>query len=383
MKTGLRVLPVTARLAPHGRPGVSSRALEPYLEEDPPMKPTPIRIAAAVATLLALGACDDDGKSDPSAPTATATATAPVPTAVDTAPSGAGGEDVLPPLPEEGPGGGTSADAKAPATAEPAPEPAPIAKAPPKTPEPKEPKGPEPKAPEPKTEPKPKTPEPTAKTPAPKIAPQPAPAQAKKLEEAKPGSADAVAEEIDKIFMPIKHFRARFDQRYTAKVHNTTKTSAGVLWVTKPDKLSLSYHEPNKNRAVSDGKILKVYEHENQQMFVKDVKNTEYPGAFAFIMGKGLRQSFTFEFWKDSKWEGGPVLIGTPRVPNPGYQRVFFYIDESLMKKGDLGVVRRVLVQDAQGNKNRFDFIHAEQPKSVPDDKFLFEPPKGTEIIKG
>ena len=185
------------------------------------------------------------------------------------------------------------------------------------------------------------------------------------------------------IFKPIKRFRARFNQKYTAKIHGKSKNSKGILYVLRPGKLSLSYQQPNKNRAVSDGKTLKVYEHENKQMFLKDVSRTEYPGAFSFILGKGLRSSFTFKFHETSKWEGGPVIVGTPRVPNPGYKTVLFYIDESLLKKGDLGAVRRVLVVDAQGNRNRFDFIHAEEPKSIPDKEFTFEPPKGTEIIKG
>lgn len=347
------------------------------------MKRTPTPFTAAVAVTFALGTlalgagCDDEGKSTPAADTAAAPATATGPVTAATAPTVDSDDDVLP---EMGGGdgtpsgaGGANSDGAAATTAEPAPAPAPKAKT--ATPKPPAPKTPEvPKAPAPKATPPPAKPTPP---------PEPAPAKTKSLGAPKEGSADAVAVEIDEIFMPVKHFRARFDQKYKAKVHNTTKTSAGVLWVEKPDKLSLSYHDPNKNRAVSDGKILKVYEHENEQLFEKDVRNTEYPGAFAFILGKGLRQSFTFEFHKTTKWEGGPVLVGTPRVPNPGYKKVLFYIDEALLKKGDLGAVRRVLVLDAQGNQNRFDFVHAEEPKSIPDDKFEFTPPKGTQIIKG
>jgi outer membrane lipoprotein-sorting protein len=217
----------------------------------------------------------------------------------------------------------------------------------------------------------------TAQVPAPPPSAEPPPPAAEA------GSADEVAGRIDAVYAPVQRFRARFDQKYTAKVHGTSKNSKGVIYVLKPGKLSLSYQKPNQNRAVSDGATLKVYEHENKQMFVKDVKNTEYPGAFAFILGKGLRSSFTFAFHKTSKFEGGPVIVGTPRVPNPGYSKVLFYVDEGLLKSGDLGCIRRVLVIDAQGNKNRFDFIHAEQPEKIAPDEFVFEPPKGTEIISG
>jgi outer membrane lipoprotein carrier protein len=220
----------------------------------------------------------------------------------------------------------------------------------------------------------PPSPEP-APEPKPVTAPPPVPA-------AKKGSADEMADKVDAIYKPIKRFRARFEQKYVAKVAGTTKKSNGVVYVERPEKLSLSYHSPNKNRVVSDGKTLKIYEHDNQQMFVKKVQDTEYPGAFSFIMGKGLRVNFTFEFHDAAQWEGGKVLVGRPRVANPGYKVVLFNIDEQLLQKGDPACVRRVLVVDAQGNRNRFDFIHIEQPDTIPAKEFKFEPPAGTTILK-
>ncbi|HZO13276.1 MAG TPA: outer membrane lipoprotein carrier protein LolA [Polyangiaceae bacterium] len=218
--------------------------------------------------------------------------------------------------------------------------------------------------------------------PPPEPSPEPAPVAAPPVPPAKKGSAEEMADKVDAIYKPIKRFRAKFEQKYVAKVAGTTKKSNGVVYVERPEKLSLSYHEPNKNRVVSDGKTLKIYEHDNQQMFVKKVQETEYPGAFSFIMGKGLRSNFTFEFHEAAQWEGGRVLVGRPRVANPGYKVVLFYIDEQLLQKNDPACVRRVLVVDAQGNRNRFDFIHVEQPESIPASEFRFEPPKGTTILK-
>jgi outer membrane lipoprotein-sorting protein len=203
-----------------------------------------------------------------------------------------------------------------------------------------------------------------------------------KLAPAKPGTADFVAEEVDAIFKPIGRFRAGFKQRYTAKIAGTTKNSSGTVAVERPGKLSFRYQDPNKNRVVSDGVTLKIYEQDNQQMFVRTVAGTEYPGALAFILGKGLRDNFTFSFNQKTKWEGGPVLVGEPRVPNPGYTKVLFYIDEALLRKGDPGCVRRVLVIDAQGNRNQFDFVAVERPASLPAGEFVFEPPPGTTLVK-
>jgi outer membrane lipoprotein carrier protein len=44
--------------------------------------------------------------------------------------------------------------------------------------------------------------------------------------------------------------------------------------------------------------------------------------------------------------------------------------------------VRRVLLLDAQGNKNRFDFKTPEVNKKAPAGEFDFKPPPGTQVIK-
>jgi outer membrane lipoprotein carrier protein len=42
----------------------------------------------------------------------------------------------------------------------------------------------------------------------------------------------------------------------------------------------------------------------------------------------------------------------------------------------------QVLVLDAQGNRNRFDFLHVEEPARMPPGEFEFEPPPGTQILR-
>ncbi|MBI4701198.1 MAG: outer-membrane lipoprotein carrier protein LolA [Deltaproteobacteria bacterium] len=196
------------------------------------------------------------------------------------------------------------------------------------------------------------------------------------------GSADEVAQRLDEIYAPIVRFRARFEQSYEAKVAGVTKKSSGFLLVERPSKLALSYQAPNGNRVVSDGATLKVYEQGNQQMLVQSVDKTEYPGAFAFIMGRGLRVSFSFSFHEKAKFPGGVVLVGKSRTPNPAYETVLFYVDQALLEKGDPAAIRRVLVLDAQGNRNRFDLTDVSQPDSLPAEAFRFEPPPGTTVLR-
>lgn len=196
------------------------------------------------------------------------------------------------------------------------------------------------------------------------------------------GSADAVAVAVDDVYLGHGTFKAKFKQTHTQKVAGVEKTSTGVVFVERPNKISFRYDPPNKNRIVSDGTTLKVYVADDEQMVVQPVANTEYPGALAFIMGKGLHPSFTFTFNEKAKFEGGPILLGTPRTATPHYKNVLFYIDDALLAKKSANTVRRVLIVDTQGNRNRFDFTEATYPPTIPASEFTFSPPPGTNIVQ-
>jgi len=197
-----------------------------------------------------------------------------------------------------------------------------------------------------------------------------------------PSPADLVAAQVDSVFLHKKTFSAKFKQEHTQKIAGVTKKSTGVFFFERPNKMSFRYDAPSKNRIVSDGTTLKVYIGDDSQMFVQPVDKTEYPGAFAFLMGKGLAPSFNFGFNEKAKFDGGPVLLGKPRQPTPHYESVLFYVDKALLEKQDPGVIRRILVIDVQGNRNRFDLEGATQPEKIDPAEFTFTPPPGTNITQ-
>jgi chaperone LolA len=196
------------------------------------------------------------------------------------------------------------------------------------------------------------------------------------------GPGAELARQVDAVFVGRKTFSARFKQQYTQKIAGQVKDSTGTVFVEKPNKISFRYDPPNKNRIVSDGTTLKVYVAEDNQMFETPVQKTQYPGALAFLMGNGIGPSFNFTINDKAKFDGGPVLLGKPTEPTPSYEYVMFYVDKALLAKSDPGVIRRVLIVEAQGNKNRFDFESASQPASIDPAEFSFTPPPGTNITR-
>jgi outer membrane lipoprotein carrier protein len=75
-------------------------------------------------------------------------------------------------------------------------------------------------------------------------------------------------------------------------------------------------------------------------------------------------------------FEGGYVLEGVPKTPTPAYQKMLLFVD------GGTYQVRRVLLLDAQGNRNRFDFELPSINDKIAANEFLFKPPSGTQVIK-
>ncbi len=196
---------------------------------------------------------------------------------------------------------------------------------------------------------------------------------------AAPPTADELGARVQKFYDATKTFRATFKQTYTIKVQNVQKVSTGKVVFEKPGKMSFKYDAPNGNRVVSDGNTIRVYEKDNEQMYEVPVTKSQYPAALAFLMGKGqLTRDFTLRLLDAAqmKFEGGYVLEGTPKEATPAYQKMLLYVDAATNQ------VRRVLILDAQGNRNRFDFEAPAVNEPVAKDEFNFAAPPGTKVIR-
>lgn len=191
-------------------------------------------------------------------------------------------------------------------------------------------------------------------------------------------SADVIADKVQAFYDQAKTYQATFKQRYTIYAYGRTKDSSGQVVFAKPGKMRWTYTN-NGNVVVSDGRELKIYERENRQMYLQKVDKTQYPAALTFLLGNGsLKQEFVLSKLDSEQLQfpGGYVLMGTPKSPTPAYQKILFYVDAGTFQ------VRRVLLIDAQKNRNRFDFVEPRVNEAVTTGLFSFSPPPGTNVIK-
>jgi outer membrane lipoprotein carrier protein len=203
---------------------------------------------------------------------------------------------------------------------------------------------------------------------------------------AAPDEARTVAAAVQAFYDQTTDVSADFYQTYVHKLYNRTDRSKGKVVFKKPGKMRWNYARPNGKVIVSDGTSLTIYEPgeegEAGQVIDKPITQDQLPQAMAFLMGTGkLQDDFTFRLL-DAKKHGyahGHVLELKPREPTPHYTRLLFYVEK---KPALRGLVRRLLIIDEAGNRNRFDFSHIKFNTGVGNDTFQWKPPAGTRRVK-
>lgn len=192
-------------------------------------------------------------------------------------------------------------------------------------------------------------------------------------------NADRIAARVQGFYDSTRTYQAHFEQVYHIEAYNRKKRSTGHVTFQRPGKMAWKYDQPNGNRVLSDGQLLRVYEKDKSQVVEQPLHTSQYPAVLSFLVGKGdLRKMFHLRRLdeKRMKFEGGYVLEGRPKKETSAYSRVIMYIDAQTAQ------VRRMLVIDAQRNRNMFTFSNPRVNDQLPPSVFEFEPPKGTQVVR-
>ena len=195
-------------------------------------------------------------------------------------------------------------------------------------------------------------------------------------------SAAQVAAEVQAFYDQTRTVRTAFYQSHYDRLYRRTTRSRGVLTVMRPGKMRFDYLGGDGKVIVTDGRTLTVYEpgEHGPGQYMRTRLEEGLPSALGFIAGTArLDRDFRFRLRDASRFRfDGHVLELRPRVQEPGYRRVFLFVDAGATR----GVVRRVLVQDHDGNLNRFDFRRTRFNRPVSERRFSFRPPRGARRIQ-
>lgn len=195
-----------------------------------------------------------------------------------------------------------------------------------------------------------------------------------------------VAASVQAFYDQTRDVSASFHQTYVNKLYQRTDRSRGRVVFKKPGKMRWDYAEPNGKVIVSDRDRLLVYEPgdtgEQGQVIEQSITQAQLPAAMAFLTGTGrLENDFTFRLLDSARegFGGGDVLELRAKVPSAHYDRILFYVESRPEVRG---LVRRLLIIDAEGNRNRFDFTEMKFNAGIGDAVFRWTPPAGTRRVE-
>lgn len=193
-----------------------------------------------------------------------------------------------------------------------------------------------------------------------------------------PSAANAAVAAIEQRYRGVTTFSSDFTQTFLAKAYNLTFTSNGHVVFSQPANMDWTFANPGGIRVVSDGVQITVYDAPNARVFVQPVSQAQslYVAALAFLGSLSTTHTaFQIFCGITMQFPGGNVIVATPVLSSSGYTRILFYVD------GTSSDVRRVLILDGQGNRNRFDFAATKLNEAVAPTQFVFSPPPGTTMI--
>ncbi len=209
-------------------------------------------------------------------------------------------------------------------------------------------------------------------------------------EEPKTLDAAAVVTLVQTFYDQTKTLQAEFEQTRYTRLYDRYDRARGKVVFKKPGKMRWDYAQPNGQVFVSDGRRLLIYQPPEEgekrgQLIERSLDEDQLPSAFSFLTGAGsLDDDFEVRLLEHSheKFKDGYVLQLIPRRPTPNYEQLVFYVRTLTSDGKRAGIVQRVLIIDSAGNRNRFDFAKIKFNRDVPDKRFSYRPPRGTERVE-
>jgi outer membrane lipoprotein carrier protein len=208
-------------------------------------------------------------------------------------------------------------------------------------------------------------------------------------QQSKPLDAGVVVGLVQSFYDQTKTLQAEFEQTRYTRLYDRYDRAKGKVVFKKPGMMRWDYAQPNGQVFVSNGERLLIYQppeegEKHGQLIERALGEDQLPSAFSFLTGSGnLEKDFEVRLLEhdNEKFKDGYVLQLIPRKLTPNYEQLVFYVRTLTNDGKRAGIVQRVLIIDSAGNRNRFDFSKIKFNRDVPDKRFSYRPPKGTEKV--
>ena len=192
----------------------------------------------------------------------------------------------------------------------------------------------------------------------------------------------SIAAAVDDHYNHLHTLQAEFTQVYRGS--GIERTESGTLWLAKgglkkPGKMRWEYRSPKEKLFVSDGKDAWFYVPADKQARKSDARKLEdVRSPLAFLLGKSklekelqglsLAPDFAPEVAGDLVIRGVPVAMADR-------------VTEILLEVTPDHHIARIVINDVDGSVTDYRFTGQKENEAIPDSRFQFKPPPGTETV--
>lgn len=194
-----------------------------------------------------------------------------------------------------------------------------------------------------------------------------------------PSDLQNTIQAVDHRYNHLHTLVADFTEIYTGA--GAERTESGTLWLKKPGKMRWEYRSPREKLFLSDGKEGWFFVPGEQQVRkISMRKLDDLRSPIAFLLGKTrLEKELTGVAVATDVpplSAGDTVLSGAPVGMADRVSQVVLEITPDHR-------IARILLDGTDGSVTEYRFTNQQEDVEVPDSRFQFIPPPGTEVIEG
>jgi outer membrane lipoprotein carrier protein len=194
----------------------------------------------------------------------------------------------------------------------------------------------------------------------------------------------SIAAAVDEHYNHLRTLQAEFTEVYRGA--GIERTEAGTLWLArgglkKSGKMRWEYRSPKEKLFVSDGKDAWFYVAGDRQARRTEARKLEdIRSPLAFLLGKSKLekelQGLSVAPDITPLRAGDVVLRGVP-------QALGDRISEILLEVTPERRITRIVMEEVDGSVTEYRFSDQKENEPIPDGRFEFSPPPGTETVEG
>jgi len=190
-------------------------------------------------------------------------------------------------------------------------------------------------------------------------------------------NVSSVARQVDDRYNHLQTLVADFTEIYQGS--GMERTESGMLWLKKPGKMRWEYRSPEEKLFVDDGRDGWLYLPAERQVRKSSMKKlNDIRSPLALLLGKTKleKELAGLSFAPDIQtWHTEDVILrGVPRGMEDTLRQVLLEITPE-------HAIARILLYGTDDSITEYRFSNQKENLAVPDAKFRFSPPPGTEVI--